>query len=174
MELKLEEYLRLSKKVIGKYACVLLKDENNIGEVARFMMVADERFNGNGSRKAFRVYYAKFGIQTLLRKRKQELSKAQKVSIENRVNDKEIYKDVLTAPVKRTILVNDILRFCPAKYTQLIEDYFVHRMTLREISENHGVSKQDIQQTLKRALSKIRGKISESKLSITDFVDESY
>jgi len=164
-ELTLSEYLDLAQRVIKKYAKSLLKDHENIGEVARFMMIADKKFNGKGIRRAFRVYYAKFAIRILLNKIKRKKEKPAIFTLDNNmipiVNTRESVK----------YNVNDLMKHCPEKYRDTITGYFFDKMTIYELAKKENISPQAISLRIQTCTKKMKESLDENKLTINDFIN---
>lgn len=165
MELTLQEYLELSRRVIKKYAKSLLNDSENIGEVARFMMIADKKFDGRGIRNAFRVYYGKFAIKILLNKIKRKNGKPGVFTLDVNMLPIAHY----TEPVKYNI--DELMKYCPEKHKDTITGYFLNKMTIYELAKQENVSPQAISLRIQACTKKMKEKLDECKLTINDFIN---
>lgn len=172
--LTMDEYLILSQKTIGKYAPRLLKSQDYISDVAYMMMVADTKFNGHGSRAAFRVYYGKFAIKTIVGKIKRDKNrKTNTLSLDSTIDIDDTFciKESIKNNIPKNIDINLLLKHCPEKYRKTITQYFLDGDTLRNIADKEGVSFQAISDRIKNAVKKIKESINESQLTINDFIN---
>ena len=174
MELTLDEYLTIATKVIKKHAPSLLKDEENIGEVARYMMLADKKFNGTGTRHGYRASWGKYRIRSLLFKKKTQ--KAQTIGQQLSVCEDVLYPKNKTKLSNRTNKMyhsdlDALLAFCPPQYIETMRAYFLESCTLEEIAAKEQLSFQAIDSRIKFCLKKIREKLNERNLTINDFIN---
>lgn len=173
MELTLDEYLTIATKVIKKYAPSLLKDEENVGEVARYMMLADQKFNGTGTRHGYRASWGKFRIRSILHKKKSQ--KAQMRQQQQEVCDDVLYPNGKTKPYRDRKMCHEdleqLLSFCPNKYLDTMKAYFLESKTLEEIAAQEMLSHQAIDSRIKFCLKKMRKKLNERNITINDFIN---
>lgn len=151
----LEWYLTNAEKIIksSKYY-QLATSEDAISTVARYMMMADEKFNGTGTRKGFRYSYAIFGIKRYL---SNEQIKPEGLSL----NDHNLLA-VLESKNVNEVIFKDVVEYLNnVEYLRYREKdailrYYVEGRNLREIAKIHNVTCECVRLNIKAGLFKVK------------------
>lgn len=164
MYLTLNNYLISAVKVLKHYGYgYLCKDEDAVSHIAEYMMKADQIFNETGSRDAFRVYYARFGILDYInrynKKRHHNLSLdfdmcrggTFKDLIPSEANGPEecASKTEILSMIENTDKLTD-------KQKQCINMHYLHGQTLDTIGKELGVTRERVRQIIQQSITILR------------------
>lgn len=155
MYLTLENYLLSAKRILIKYGCgYLCKDEDAISHVAEFMMKADQKFDGSGSRDAFRVYYGRFGVLSYIRHKKSQPK--------NRSVDFYDYDGSVKSPdqaAEQKELIDNIFNSSNLSERQkkCLAMHYLEGVTLEAIGKELKVTRQRVQQIINDSIEQLRG-----------------
>lgn len=163
----LDWYLKNAENAIRKFAggTRLIKDEDAIAFVARFMMDADCKYDGKtGTREGFRWKYAEYAVKTIISRRK---NKKKTISINTERGDdgfkfensltrdkasnnpnNNIIPDVIHL-VNNAVYLNDREKGC-------IKANFIDAKNYQEIADDLGITRERVRQIVDKALYKIR------------------
>jgi RNA polymerase sigma factor (sigma-70 family) len=166
--LTLDEYLTQARKIILAQKCgFLIKDEDAVAHVAHRMMVADQTWDSEkSSQETWRYDRAKYAIMRIIdKKRKQNKKKV--LSLDYGWQEKELGDgQTLIERVQETNheqtyeKLEEICKYARKylndnQFTCLVMRYRDH-MTLEEIGNKMGVSKQRVDQHLQKAIRKLK------------------
>lgn len=165
MYLTLTDYLTSAVKVLKHHGYgFLCRDEDAISHVAEYMMKADQIFDGNGSRDAFRVYYARFGIMDYLnrygKKRHSTLS-LDFSTINGGTFRDTIASDAITPDehASRTEILSMIANTdkLTDRQKQCINLYFLDGATLESIGQEFGgITRERVRQIINESINILR------------------
>jgi len=173
----LEDYYKLAKHLIQtevpKYspglAQNILNNEECIANIANVLMMADWKWNKQGSKYGYRKQCVIWAIQSVVNQYK----KHGKFRVENLLYDETIldqtYEDFLH---KREIheLVLDITnsKRLSDKQREYIRLKYIDGYTLQEIGDKYDVSRQNVQQTIQKGINTLKYEYSNRSLNNTD------
>ena len=163
----LEEYNKLAKIMIinevGQYSGGLAQKISNsddcIANISNVLMMADWKWNGQGSKYGYRkqcVQWAIRGIVNKYKKNRHIITKTLNTDIEdihytNFISNQQ-NKELVDQIINSTLLTKKQKQYIQLKY---IEGY-----TLQEIGNKYSVSRQNIQQTIKEGIKKLQNEYS--------------
>lgn len=153
MFLPLKDYLAIAKRCFNKYA-KSKPSEDQLSTIVEYMIRADNKYRQNdGSRDKFRWYYAQFGMQTSLKKKKEK----------NRVNvkDLDLIADNKYSTVGNSELLELIYKHCSYRMASMIIDYYVSGYSIKELAERENVSPQRISALIKQGRIKLSQEIKD-------------
>ena len=157
--LTLDEYLRISKSIIKKHGySKMLKDEDAISYVATSLMKADSKYNGTyGSIEGFRGLYGRYAIKNWIDryvKNKKTINITENMAFCLKSIDSTF----------GNVALNEILGYIdtlPIHQKDAISMYFYEKMTLQEIADKTGITRQGISLRIRTAINKIREKFND-------------
>ncbi len=167
-------YLKSAHKAICKWGnSNMLSDEDAISEVAHFMMVADDRFDGRGSRDGFRMSYAKYGVLHAISKYKRNKKKHRNVqSLDVSIGKKnnsgrdvflhECIEDKSARKSREEQDINSNLETIingsnlTSKQKISIIRYYIYGDTYKEIGDRNGTSYEAVRQSINAGLKKLK------------------
>ena len=163
MFLTLNEYLLGARRILNLHGFRCHRnDEDAISYVASYMMKADNTWNGTSSRNTWRYNQALYAIKHLkakYRKQKRMVSLSKVVQSKGR----EItLADMIEAKPQHNCQeqFNDLLSYAKTILTDLqfvcLKMYYADHMTLEQIGNKFGVSKEAIRQNIERAIKNIK------------------
>lgn len=157
----LEDYLLDAKKImISKRCGNLVNDEEAIGEVASRMMWADHTWNGKSKRSTWRYNQANYAIHKILKKRKNQKKTISLSTIVNHSENKNVYLGDIIEDKAVSNQYNDILEVINKELYGKTKDcfnmYYVNGMTLQEIGDHYGFSRERARQYVDKGKNKIK------------------
>lgn len=164
--LPLNDYTKFAKQSIRRFmpvlANVLLRDDDFVSDITHDIMMADWRWNGNGSRVGYRSKCAKWSILDKLKARNRVIptfSLDQPINNKtNRNNDRAtVYYEILEDKKRHGEITEDHLKNFSLTENQihlLLRN--INGESITEIAKSQNISNQAVSLTIKVAKEKIR------------------
>lgn len=163
----IEFYLETAKRAIGKYGHrSMLSSEDDIAHVAYMIMRADEKFDGRGNIKGFRMDYARYGVRRLMSKFRDNAKKNRILSLDFYVNsNNQTLQDFI--PDKRASIEDEIetknveemvldFDFITEQEKDCIIRNRLNKETLYNIGKELDLTRERIRQIIESGLTKLR------------------
>lgn len=163
----LQFYLDTAKRAIGKYGHLnMLSSEDDISHVAYMIMRADEKFDGRGNIKGFRMDYARFGVRRLMTRFREKANKNRILSLDFYVNsDNQTLHDFV--PDKRSSIEDELeaksvedmvldFDFITEQEKDCIIRNRLNKETLHTIGKELDLTRERIRQIIESGLTKLR------------------
>jgi len=168
----LEEYYKLAKTMItgelSKYGTgfvqKLLQSDDCIANIANVLMMADWKWNNTGTKYGYRKQCVQWAVSNILTRHYKHKYKHKDVPIsDDMIEDKRPNS-------RHKELINDIVnsKILTKKQRKYIISKYIDGFTLQEIGDKYGVSKQNIQQTIKSGIKKLRNEYSNRSSDYTN------
>lgn len=162
--MKLEDYLLGAKKIMtAQRRGYLTKDNDAIGEVASRMIWADHTWDGRSKRDTWRYNQASFAIQKIVKKQQNQKQK-NIISLSKNISRKDddmTLGDVLED--KRDDITQQYNEICYTASKVLngvtlncFNMYYKDNMTMQEIGDTLGFSKENTRLHLNKAIKRIK------------------
>jgi len=173
--LELQEYLETAEKAIRKWGCLaMLRDEDSISYVAYKMMLADDKFDGRGSRNGFRMSRAKYAIRALVssykKKQKDKMislniptysknSGGDNVDLYNQVDSGVMSPDEICMSKENNKTIFDTVinsKLLTIRQKACVLGYYRDGRKLGDLAEEFNVTHQAINISIKEAIEKLK------------------
>lgn len=173
--LTMPEYVTIAEKFLSKRSLPI--DDEAISYIVYYMVKADSRWDGRGSKPAFRGQYAWYGLTKWLRKRNKSRPKC--ISLDNKLHHQAMssmqdncFAHTVTPPQTdfvQDIMNRDIIDFIrnadriSDKNKDILFAYYLEGYTLEELGYRYNVTRERIRQILEKTLEKVRTLINVEK-----------
>jgi len=176
----LGEYYNIARKIICAHAPrikpglaqEMLNNEDAVCNVAHVIMMADWRFNGNGTRHGYRKQMAIYAIYNYISRAgsKQRCYSLDDVisdntdnsfmfitqNVDNDTPDQIAERKEQDEKAKQKVKEILTLPFLSDRQIEYLKDYFLKGLTLKQIGKKRGVSRQSVHEFLGRTFKQIR------------------
>jgi len=163
----LEFYLQTAKRAIGRWGHLsMLSSEDDIAHVAYMIMRADQKYDGRGTIKGFRMEYARYGVLRLIGRYKKKLKKKRVYSLDFCVNSHD--QPLLDFVSDKTVSIVDEIESKGVEDMVLNFDFIteqeknciirnrLNRETLHTIGKELDLTRERIRQIIESGLTKLR------------------
>lgn len=169
----LDFYLETAKRAIGRWGHPSMKlSEDAISDVAYMIMRADQKFDGRGDLKGFRMYYARCGILKLITKYNRDKHRLNTVSLDTSYSGMgensslhEFLADGHAEPCDQYEIDNVIDMVNSAKSLRdrekrCVVRYNLYGDTLEQISSVEGITKEAVRLNVLSGIKKLREELN--------------
>ena len=167
----LDFYLSTAKRAIGKWGNIqMLRSEDAIAHVAYMIMKADEKFDGRGDIKGFRMHYAKYGILNVIalykkdKHRKNCISLSQ--SIRQEVTDQKLdiayFVELKQRPPDEQLDIDNVhsmVEECTtlrSREKEAVIRLYLYGDTLEQIGNMQGITKEAVRLNVLSGIAKLK------------------
>lgn len=160
--LTINQYIECAKRTIIRYypnCLFILKDEDAISNIATKIMMADWRWNNEGSIEGYRVQCAKWAIQNHIKQAIKSKRKRKIYSLDiHNDNLPNMYYFVKDNKIDNTKKAEDVINSkCLTKTQQrILTKRFLHNLSVHDIAEEENKTKQNIHSIIKRGILRLR------------------
>ena len=150
----------------------MLNDEDAISNVATQIMIADGKFNGEGSLNGYRKQRAIWAIKSYLERRKRQSAKIWSLNrgfnidedgeLGDYIADDRLSPEATAIQNEQKVLINDLLHsgVLTEKEHKYIEAHYWENLSCAEIARMHDISRQAVHDCISRGINKLKGIIN--------------
>ena len=174
--LTINQYRQIAKRLIFKIAPIygagvakeLMRSEDVISNVATQVMIADWQWNGKGTLFGYRKQRAIWAIQNTVQRNKKNIyslnfivktGEQQGIELGDLIEDKKFFHEDSLQNKEDKELVNKILtsEIISDRQKECLKLRFYGDMTLQQVGDTLGITKEAVRKSIQRAKRKIRG-----------------
>lgn len=158
-------YIQTAKRAIGRWGHKsMLKSDDDISHVAYMIMRADQKFDGRGDLKGFRMSYARYGVLNLINKFKRSQRLPKPISLDASYSNEKTNHDFIedgSKPIEDSIdeknveqLVMDFDFISDQEKVCIIRNK-LNKETLEVIGNDLDLTKERIRQIVDSGMTKL-------------------